>query len=88
MRIIANATPKRENYYQSTSGKRLFELGLGALSLAAVGSSSPGDQQLISQLLADHDGGEFPERFFAAKGQADVARYLGDQRRAAFPRVA
>ena len=27
-------------------------------------------------------------RFFAAKGQADVARYLGGQRRAAYPRVA
>jgi type IV secretion system protein VirB4 len=88
VRIIANATPKREYYYQSTSGNRLFELGLGGVSLAAVGSSSPGDQQLISQLLADHDRGEFAERFFAAKGQADVARYLGGQRRAAFPRVA
>ena len=88
VRIIANATPKREYYYQSTSGNRLFELGLGGVSLAAVGSSSPGDQQLISQLLADHDRGEFAERFFAAKGQADVARYLGGQRRAAYPRVA
>ena len=88
VRIIANATPKREYYYQSTAGNRLFELGLGGLSLAAVGSSSPADQQLISQLLADHDRSEFAERFFAAKGQADVARYLGDQRRAAYPRVA
>ena len=88
VRIIANATPKREYYYQATSGNRLFELGLGGVSLAAVGSSSPGDQQLISQLLADHDRGEFAERFFAAKGQADVARYLGGQRRAAYPRVA
>mgnify|MGYP000965468995 CR=1 FL=1 len=42
VRIIANATPKREYYYQSTSGNRLFELGLGGVSLAAVGSSSPG----------------------------------------------
>ena len=58
------------------------------VSLAAVGSSSPGDQQLISQLLADHDPSEFAERFFAAKGQADVARYLGGQRRAAYPKVA
>ena len=36
--------PKREYYYQSSAGNRLFELGLGPIALAAVGASSPGDQ--------------------------------------------
>jgi len=88
VRTIANATPKREYYYQSTSGNRLFELGLGPLALASVGASSPGDQALIGQLLAEHTRDAFPEHFFAAKGQADVARYLADQRRALATRAA
>jgi type IV secretion/conjugal transfer VirB4 family ATPase len=88
IRIIANATPKREYYYQSMSGNRLFELGLGPFSLAVVGSSSPGDQQLMTRLLAEHGAAQFCERFFAAKGQAAVASYLAAQRDAAHPKVA
>ena len=76
IRIIATATPKREYYYQSSTGNRLFELGLGPLTLAAVGSSSPGDQQLMSAVLAEHGADGFAAAFYAAKGQADVAAYL------------
>ena len=83
IRIIASATPKREYYYQSTAGNRLFELGLGPITLAAVGSSSPGDQQLMSAILAEGPREEFAARFFRAKGQADVAAYLEELGRAA-----
>jgi len=76
--IIGKATPKREYYYQSTAGNRLFELGLGPISLAAVGSSSPGDQQLINRVLETHGRDGFAAGFYAAKGQHDVAAYLAD----------
>ncbi len=79
IRIIASATPKREYYFQSSSGNRLFELGLGPLALAAVGASSPGDQQLISVLLAEHGQEDFIAAYYAAKGQADVAAYLAER---------
>ncbi|HXQ47367.1 MAG TPA: hypothetical protein VN806_12170, partial [Caulobacteraceae bacterium] len=46
------------------------------LTLAAVGSSSPGDQQLMSAVLAEHGADGFAAAFYAAKGQADVAAYL------------
>src|SRR5208283_3869645 len=72
IRIIASATPKREYYFQSSSGNRLFELGLGPLALAAVGASSPGDQQLISALLAEHGRENFAAAYYAAKGRGDV----------------
>lgn len=37
--IIKNAQPKRQYYYRSPLGRRLFELGLGPLALAFVGVS-------------------------------------------------
>ncbi len=78
IRIIAGATPKREYYYQSSSGNRLFELGLGPLTLAAVGASSPGDQKLISAILAEHGRESFSAFYYAATGQSDVAAYLAE----------
>ncbi len=75
IRIISQAAPKREYYYQSTAGNRLFELGLGPVALAAVAGSSPGDQQTIDRALA---GGraDFAASFYAAKGLPEVADYL------------
>ncbi len=86
IQIIAKATPKREYYYQSTAGNRLFELGLGPVTLAAVGASSPGDQQLISRVLAEHGREQFAAHYYAAKGQAEVAAYL-DEQLAGHPRL-
>ena len=88
IRIIASATPKREYYYQSSSGNRLFELGLGPLTLAAVGASSPGDQQLMSAILAEHGAEGFAAAFYGAKGQSDVATYLAQSAARASAKVA
>lgn len=52
--IIASAQPKREYYYQSPLGHRLFELGLGPVALSFASASTPEDQQLIDRLLAAH----------------------------------
>ena len=88
IRIIASASPKREYYYQSSAGNRLFELGLGPLMLAAVGSSSPGDQQLISRLLADAGEARFAAAFYGAKGHAEVAAFLSEAADRATAKVA
>jgi type IV secretion/conjugal transfer VirB4 family ATPase len=74
LQIVAGATPKREYYYQSSAGNRLFELGLGPIALAAVGASSPGDQARIDAVLAG--GGSFAADFYRAQGHADVAEFL------------
>ncbi|WP_165191552.1 conjugal transfer protein TrbE [Caulobacter soli] len=81
--IIAAAAPKREYYYQSAAGNRLFELGLGPVALAAVGSASPGDQALIDRLLADGGADGFAAAFYRAKGLAEVGDFLDEARRAA-----
>lgn len=49
--LIARAQPKREYYYQSRLGNRLFELGLGPIALAFVGASTPEHQRDISVIL-------------------------------------
>ena len=61
--IIARATPKRDYYYQSRAGNRLFELGLGPAALAFCGASSKRDQALLDRVLADHGRDRFPARY-------------------------
>jgi type IV secretion system protein TrbE len=45
--IIASATPKREYYYASERGRRLYELALGPLTLAFVGVS---DKETVAEV--------------------------------------
>jgi type IV secretion system protein VirB4 len=57
--LIARATPKRHYYLQSRRGNRLFELGLGPITLALCGMSSPADQQRIDTALTEYGAGGF-----------------------------
>ncbi|MGS8178552.1 conjugal transfer protein TrbE, partial [Pseudomonas aeruginosa] len=41
--IVATAQPKRDYYYQSRLGNRLFDLDLGPVALAFAGASTPQD---------------------------------------------
>ncbi|HRM94457.1 MAG TPA: conjugal transfer protein TrbE, partial [Alicycliphilus sp.] len=50
--IVATAQPKRDYYYQSRLGNRLFDLDLGAATLAFAGASTPQDQRDIDAVLA------------------------------------
>ena len=49
--MIAGAVPKREYYYQSRQGNRLFELALGPVALAFAAAAAPEDQRRIDQVL-------------------------------------
>jgi type IV secretory pathway VirB4 component len=48
--IVAHAQPKRDYYYQSRVGNRVFDLGLGPVALAFAGASTPEDQRAIDQV--------------------------------------
>ncbi|XXQ52633.1 conjugal transfer protein TrbE [Xenophilus aerolatus] len=50
--IVATATPKRDYYYQSRLGNRVFELGLGPVALAFAAAASPEDQRAMDAVLA------------------------------------
>ena len=52
--IIANATPKREYYYQSPMGTRLFNLALGPIALSFVGASGKEEISIIKKLYKKH----------------------------------
>jgi type IV secretion system protein VirB4 len=65
--ILARAQKKRDYYYRSVKGRRLFDLGLGPAALALVGTSSEQDQRFLDELV--HAG-----------KQADVARALFERR--------
>lgn len=74
--IIAQATPKRDYYFQSPLGARVFELGLGPVALAFCGASSPDDQKLMDEIAASGDG--FAAAFLNAKDLPWAADLLGD----------
>ncbi len=49
--IIKNAIPKKQYYYTSSMGKRLFELNLGDVALSFVGKSSKEDLKQVRNLI-------------------------------------
>jgi len=51
--IVATGQPKRDYYYQSRLGNRLFDLDLGPVALAFAGASTPQDQRDIDRVLLD-----------------------------------
>jgi type IV secretion system protein TrbE len=66
--IIARAVPKRDYYYQSRQGNRLFELGLGPVALAFTGATTKQDHALMDELIAAHGEDEFADSWLRAKG--------------------
>ncbi|WP_029006121.1 conjugal transfer protein TrbE [Azorhizobium doebereinerae] len=66
--ILARATPKRDYYYQSRRGNRLFELGLSEVALALCAASSKTDQQAISKIVADHEREGFLDAWLRHRG--------------------
>ena len=51
--LITRSVPKRDYYYQSQRGNRLFELGLGPIGLALCGTSSADDQKRIDRIVEE-----------------------------------
>ena len=72
--IIAQATPKRHYYYMSSLGRRLFQLGLGGVTLSFVGVSGKEDVALVDRFIAQH-GEKWPAEWLRARGYEDWANY-------------
>jgi len=51
LELITMGTPKRDYYYLSTVGRRLFSLDLGKVALAFVGKSGKDDIKLARELI-------------------------------------
>ncbi len=65
---MAQATPKRDYYYQSRLGNRLFDLDLGPAALAFAGASTPQDQRLIDKVLASNPPEGFAPAWLRRRG--------------------
>ncbi|STX59152.1 Conjugal transfer protein trbE [Legionella geestiana] len=52
--ILAMAVPKRDYYYVSEKGQRLYSLALGPLALAFVGHTDKDSLAIIQALEARH----------------------------------
>jgi type IV secretion/conjugal transfer VirB4 family ATPase len=74
--ILARATPARDYYVQSRAGDRLFELGLGPVSLAFCAASSKTDQIDIAALLAAQGRGGFASAWLIHRGLSWAAALL------------
>lgn len=64
--IIADAVPKREYYYMSPLGTRLFNLALGDVALSFVAASSK-DQVKECKRLVEKYGEQWPYEWMAAR---------------------
>lgn len=66
--IIAQAQPKRDYYYQSRLGNRLFALDIGPVALAFAGAAAPEDQRAIDALLTEQQSSAFAAMWLRHRG--------------------
>ncbi|OWK19029.1 hypothetical protein AJ88_47200 [Mesorhizobium amorphae CCBAU 01583] len=74
--LIARATPKRQYYLQSRRGNRLFELGLGPITLALCGASDPATQTLIDRVLFEHGQDGFASHFLNSRASIGPSNFF------------
>ncbi|MGO9832829.1 MAG: helicase HerA domain-containing protein [Polyangiaceae bacterium] len=75
--ILAKAQKKRDYYYRSVKGRRLFELGLGPAALAFVGASSEQDQLFLDEVIATRHPTEYAAAMLERRGVHWAASELG-----------
>jgi type IV secretion system protein VirB4 len=73
--LIAEAAPKRDYYYVSPLGRRLFQFALGPAALAFVGAGSKDDVLTARRMIAEH-GEQWRAEWLRARGLGEWADYL------------
>lgn len=66
--IVAQATPKRDYYYQSRLGNRLFDLDLRPVALAFAASASSAEQREIDRILQASSAAAFAPVWLRQRG--------------------
>lgn len=72
--ILSKAMPKREYYYKSILGSRLFELALSPFALSYVASASKGDQEQILRIQTEYPNEDFNIRWMNYKNQLEALK--------------
>jgi type IV secretion/conjugal transfer VirB4 family ATPase len=73
--LIAEAAPKRDYYYVSPLGRRLFQFGLGPVALAFTRAGSKEDVLAARHLVAQR-GEHWPLEWLRSRGLGEWADYL------------
>ena len=73
--LIAEAAPKRDYYYVSPLGRRLFQFTLGPAALAFVGAGSKDDVLSARRMIGEH-GEHWRVEWLRAHGLTEWADYL------------
>jgi hypothetical protein len=74
--ILARAQKKRDYYYRSVKGRRLFQLGLGPVALAFVGASSETDQRFLDEVVTTRPEREYACAMLERRGVTGAAAAL------------
>jgi len=79
IQIIASATPKRDYYFQSHGGNRLFDLQLGPVALSFCGAGSEQDHKNMNEVLARSGEANFAAHWLQFKGLDWAADLMGGE---------
>ena len=79
VQIIASATPKRDYYFQSHGGNRLFDLQLGPVALAFCAAGSEKDHIQIDRVLELGGHDNFAAHWLRFKGLEWAADLMTEQ---------
>jgi type IV secretion system protein TrbE len=83
IQILAGAQKKRDYYYRSVKGRRLFRLDLGPVGLAFAGMSSPDDHRFLDEMVRSAAPTEYAERILRHRGLAWAADLVAEARASA-----
>ncbi len=76
LQILSKAQKKRDYYYRSVKGRRLFQLGLGPVALAMVGMSSEADHRFLDAMIASRPADEYAQAMLERRGLRAAAHEL------------
>ena len=73
IQLLAHATVKRDYYYKSPLGRRIFSFGFGPLVLSFVGASGQEDIRSVRQLI-DRHGENWPAHWLRERNLDEWAQ--------------
>ncbi len=77
IRILATSIPKKEYYYTSPLGNRIFELGLGEIALTYLAGTSKEKQNLVNEIKEKSiETLGFNIEYLKSQGLGEVSEYL------------
>jgi type IV secretion system protein VirB4 len=66
--ILAKSQKKRDYYYRSVKGRRVFQLNLGAAALTFCGMSSESDHRFLDAMIKSHPPAEYARAMLEHRG--------------------